>query len=88
VVAAAFESTFGKIRYAQDCLKLQWDDQQGFMASGVQLYHTNGITIRENIMVSLHPVREALFCLNSGFLFRMPLFPTPFALLKIMPSVW
>lgn len=34
-----------------NCLNRDIPDEQGFLASGVQLYSTNDITIRENILV-------------------------------------
>lgn len=39
-----------QVDFIHGCLKMPLDDQQGFLASGVQLYSTNDITIKENIM--------------------------------------
>ncbi|ORZ13516.1 hypothetical protein BCR42DRAFT_467162 [Absidia repens] len=54
-VSADLQSSFKKIKYALACLKLKWDDQQGFLASAIQLYSTNEITIRANIMNATFP---------------------------------
>ncbi|KAI8343100.1 hypothetical protein BC941DRAFT_458720 [Chlamydoabsidia padenii] len=54
-VSSKLQHSFEKIKYVLDCLKLKWDDQQGFLASGVQLYHTNEITIQGNIMNATFP---------------------------------
>ncbi|ORY93492.1 hypothetical protein BCR43DRAFT_478609 [Syncephalastrum racemosum] len=39
-----------QLDFIHGCLEMPLDDQQGFLASGVQLYSTNDITIKENIM--------------------------------------
>lgn len=50
-VAPQLQRVLNNVKFLQNCLGKQLDDQQGFLASGVQLYSTNDITIKENIMV-------------------------------------
>ncbi|KAI8148370.1 hypothetical protein BJV82DRAFT_653504 [Fennellomyces sp. T-0311] len=49
-VSRQVQSVLTSLRFVQQCLGRGLDDQQGFIASGVQLYFSNDITIKENIM--------------------------------------
>lgn len=57
-VSPQVQRVLENVRFLRNCLDLHLDDQQGFMASGVQLYSTYDITIRENIMVSKSKRRQ------------------------------
>ncbi|KAI9492900.1 hypothetical protein BDB00DRAFT_826081 [Zychaea mexicana] len=49
-VAPQVQTVLTSLRFVQQCLGRDLDDQQGFLASGVQMYFSNDITIRENIL--------------------------------------
>ncbi|KAI8086281.1 uncharacterized protein BX664DRAFT_335414 [Halteromyces radiatus] len=55
VVSSELQSGLTKIKYALTCLQAKWDDQQGFLMSGVQLYSSNEITIQNNILNGTFP---------------------------------
>lgn len=84
-VPAELQSSLKKVQYILDCVDLELEDQQGFLASGVQLYHTNEITIKANIMVRSAASSPSSNYLNEN---RMPRFLTRSASHKITPSVW
>ncbi|ORX54626.1 hypothetical protein DM01DRAFT_1305304, partial [Hesseltinella vesiculosa] len=53
--APEMQSTLDKVQYMMQCVGEKWDDQQGYMASGVQLYMSNDITIQQNILNATFP---------------------------------
>jgi hypothetical protein len=40
------------LKFIHKCLNRELSDEQGYLASGLQLYATNDITIKENILVN------------------------------------
>lgn len=40
------------LKFVHECLGRGLTNEQGYLASGVQLYGTNDITIKQNILVS------------------------------------
>lgn len=51
-VTPELQGSLKKIKFMKQCINTSLDDQQGYLASGVQLYNTNDIIINENILVS------------------------------------
>ena len=49
-VSSQIQSVLSTLGFVQYCLQRNLDDQQGFLASGVQLYFSKDITIKENII--------------------------------------
>lgn len=52
-VSPDLQEPLNKIKYLKQCLNEPLADQQGYMASGIQLYNSNDIVINENILVCL-----------------------------------
>lgn len=50
-VSQQLQSPLRNLKFIRECLKRELADEQGYLASGLQLYGTNDITITENIMV-------------------------------------
>ncbi|KAI9270771.1 hypothetical protein BDA99DRAFT_534876 [Phascolomyces articulosus] len=44
------QAVLTSLQFVQQCLKRNLDDEQGYLASGVQLYFSKDITIKENII--------------------------------------
>ncbi|ORE10456.1 hypothetical protein BCV72DRAFT_247524 [Rhizopus microsporus var. microsporus] len=55
VINPSLRRSYNNLRYVYNCLNRDIPDEQGFLASGVQLYSTNDITIRENILNATFP---------------------------------
>ncbi|KAG2227142.1 hypothetical protein INT45_003872, partial [Circinella minor] len=54
-VPSQVQNVLSTLDFVQNCLQRNLDDQQGFLASGVQLYFSKDITIRENILNATLP---------------------------------
>ncbi|KAL0075829.1 secreted cell wall surface anchor family protein [Phycomyces blakesleeanus] len=54
-VSSQLQATLNKLKFYTQCLGRNLDDQQGYLASAVQLYSTNDITIKENVMNATFP---------------------------------
>lgn len=52
-VSQQLQNPLRHLNFIHKCLGRNLTDEQGYLASGLQLYGTNDITIKENIMVSL-----------------------------------
>ncbi|KAI8384250.1 uncharacterized protein BYT42DRAFT_254331 [Radiomyces spectabilis] len=59
-VTSELQRNLEVIEFLRSCLNKPIADEQGYLASGVQLYMTNGITIRENIMNGTFPDVKAV----------------------------
>jgi hypothetical protein len=46
------QSPLKNLKFIHECLKRDLTNEQGYLASGLQLYATNDITIKENILVN------------------------------------
>ncbi|KAI7901062.1 uncharacterized protein BX663DRAFT_476136 [Cokeromyces recurvatus] len=55
VIRPQLERPFRNLRFMHQCLGRNISDEQGYLASGVQLYSTVDITIKENIMNATFP---------------------------------
>ena len=51
VVDAQLKKPLQDLKFIYECLGRELADEQGYLASGLQLYLSNDITIKENIMV-------------------------------------
>ncbi|KAG0169402.1 hypothetical protein DFQ30_003675 [Apophysomyces sp. BC1015] len=54
-VAPQLQRTLDVLDFVRSCLGKPLDDQQGFLASAIQMYYTNDITIKENILNATFP---------------------------------
>ncbi|KAF7728998.1 hypothetical protein EC973_005029 [Apophysomyces ossiformis] len=54
-VAPQLQRTLNVLDFVRSCLGKPLDDQQGFLASAIQMYSTNDITIKENILNATFP---------------------------------
>ncbi|KAI9306034.1 hypothetical protein BJ944DRAFT_160658 [Cunninghamella echinulata] len=54
-VSPDLQEPLNKIKYLKQCLNEPLADQQGYMASGIQLYNSNDIVINENILNGTFP---------------------------------
>jgi hypothetical protein len=53
VVSPQLKGPLQNLKFMQDCLGRELADEQGYLASGLQLYYSKDITIKENIMVCI-----------------------------------
>ncbi|CAO3674863.1 unnamed protein product [Rhizopus stolonifer] len=61
VIHPSLNQPYKQLGYIHSCLNRSLSDEQGYLASGVQLYNTNDITIRENIMNATFPDTKHIF---------------------------
>ncbi|KAI8983904.1 hypothetical protein BDB01DRAFT_897012 [Pilobolus umbonatus] len=54
-ITASMQLPFRFLQFIKDCLDRDLSDEQGYIASGVQLYMSNNITIKENIFNATFP---------------------------------
>jgi hypothetical protein len=57
VLKEQLKRPYKNLQFIHECLGRRLANEQGYLASGLQLYATNDITIKENIMVHI--------CLNN-----------------------
>lgn len=62
-VSQQLQAPLRNLKFIHECLKRDLDDEQGYLASGIQLYATNDITIKENILV-----KSCLCCLSISLI--------------------
>ncbi|KAG2199680.1 hypothetical protein INT46_006305 [Mucor plumbeus] len=55
VVSPQLKGPLQNLKFMQDCLGRELADEQGYLASGLQLYYSKDITIKENIMNATFP---------------------------------
>jgi hypothetical protein len=53
VLNVQLKRPYNNLRFIHECLGRNLANEQGYLASGLQLYATNDITIKENIMVNI-----------------------------------
>lgn len=58
VVHGSLKKPFNNLKYIHNCLERDLAVEQGFLASGLQLYNSNDITIKQNILVSFNIYRS------------------------------
>ncbi|KAG1441835.1 hypothetical protein G6F56_011314 [Rhizopus delemar] len=51
VVHGSLKKPFNNLKYIHNCLERDLAVEQGFLASGLQLYNSNDITIKQNILI-------------------------------------
>lgn len=44
---------YSNLQFIRECLERRLANEQGYLASGLQLYGTNDITFKENILVNM-----------------------------------
>ncbi|CAO3633367.1 unnamed protein product [Cunninghamella blakesleeana] len=49
-VSPELQDSLKKVKFMKQCINALLDDQQGFLASAIQLYNTNDIVINENVL--------------------------------------
>lgn len=52
-VSQQLKAPLKNLKFIHECLGRELTNEQGYLASGLQLYGTNDITIKENILVKL-----------------------------------
>lgn len=64
-VSQQLQNPLKHLNFIHKCLGRNLTDEQGYLASGLQLYGTNDITIKENIMVRIQKLTgfKTLNCL-------------------------
>ncbi|RCI02192.1 hypothetical protein CU098_002105, partial [Rhizopus stolonifer] len=55
VVHGSLKKPFNNLKYIHNCLERDLAVEQGFLASGLQLYNSNDITIKQNILNATFP---------------------------------
>ncbi|KAI9252666.1 hypothetical protein BY458DRAFT_582225 [Sporodiniella umbellata] len=55
IVRGSIKRPFNNLKYIYNCLERGLDDEMGFFASGLQLYNSNDITIKQNILNATFP---------------------------------
>lgn len=66
-IQGSLKLPYNNLRYIHNCLDRGLSLEQGYLASGVQLYNSNDITIRQNILVKIALFKYALT--NCWFFF-------------------
>lgn len=67
-VSQQLQAPLNNLKFIHECLGRDLTNDQGYLASGVQLYGTNDITIKENIMVNIDA--SETYSLISNFSYK------------------
>lgn len=85
VADAQLKKPLQDLKFIHECLGRDLTDEQGYLASGLQMYFSKDITIKENIMVCLP--KHTIVCWLNTTSSRMQHSPIHMTLLKTMVSV-